>query len=206
MAVGCVGSLVLALNKLSCDTESRIVMAAQSSAWSRCVTAFWVSELFIQLAFSHELGCGTWATWFKASLYLPAEINKLYIAWGLVLRCEVWSSGWTLTHSRHLALHCPVHCTFRMNFFVFLCHLSHLNAEDFTLKTTQYEAQEEIAQMCGPRCHEYADCISWFVFPVLYLCFTLKFQKTLLHFIICSLKEDCESLYSSPCTCDYSQK
>lgn len=65
-----------------------------------------------------------------------------------------------LTHSRHLALRCPVHCTFQMNLFVFLCHLSHLNAKDFTLKITQYEAQEEIAQICGPRCHKYADCTS----------------------------------------------
>lgn len=161
------------------------------------------SELYIQLAFSYKLGCGAWATWFKASLYLSAEVKKLYITWGLVLKCEVWSSGWMLTQSRSLALHCPVHCTFLMNLFVFLCHLSYLIAKDFTFKITQYEAPEEIGQICGPQCHEYADCVSWFVLLVLYPCFTLKFQKTLLYFIICSLKEDCESLYGSPCTCDF---
>lgn len=105
--------------------------------------------------------------------------------------------------SRGLALHCPVHCTFLMNLFVFLCQLSYLNAKGFTLKIAQYEAPEEIAQLCGPQCHEYAGCVSWSVFPVLYPCFA---QRTLLHFIICFLKEDCESLYGSPCTCDCSQK
>lgn len=117
---------------------------------------------------------------------------------------EFWVNAYPL--SRSLALHCLVHCTFLMNLFVFLCHLSYLNAKDFTLKITQYEVPEQIAQIRGPQCHEYAGCVSWFVFPVLYSCFTLKFQKTLLHFIICFLKEDCESLYGSPCTCDCSQK
>lgn len=97
--------------------------------------------------------------------------------------------------SRGLALHCPVHCTFLMNLFVFLCQLSYLNAKGFTLRIAQYEAPEELAQLCGPQCHEYAGCVSWSVFPVLYPCFA---QRTLLHFIICFLKEDCESLYGSP--------
>lgn len=62
--------------------------------------------------------------------------------------------------SRGLALRCPVHCTFLMNLFVFLCQLSYLNAKGFTLKIAQSEAPEEIAQLCGPQCHEYAGCVS----------------------------------------------
>lgn len=62
--------------------------------------------------------------------------------------------------SRSLALHCPVHCTFLMNFYVFLCHLSYLNAKNLTSKIKQCEDAEEIAQICGPQCHEYDDCVS----------------------------------------------
>lgn len=117
------------------------------------------------------------------------------------LKCGVLGDSFPLSHG--LALHCPVHCTFLMNLFEYIfCRLSYLNAKDFTSKLTQYEALEGIVTQC----HEYADCISWYVFPVLYPCYTMNFEKTLLHFIICSLTKDCEFLCGSPYTCAYSQQ
>lgn len=52
MTVGCEGSLILALNKLALILNSSIVMAAQSSAWSRPITSF---QLFKTYLFSLHL-------------------------------------------------------------------------------------------------------------------------------------------------------
>lgn len=101
------GWLQLCGQPCSCsDPGSSVLTArlprAQAAAGVQQLSRF--SELFIQLAFSAELGCTASATWFKASSYLPAEVKKLSITWDLVLRCELWSSGRMFTHSPLVSL------------------------------------------------------------------------------------------------------
>lgn len=182
------------------EPGSSVLPAQAAAAWQQLSR---LAKLSFQLVFSIELGCTAWAIGFESSflcLHKRRSDPSLEIccwdvncgAGGECLPALPWSRS---------ALSSPLYSL--MNLFVFLCQLSYLTAKVFTLKIAQYEAPEEVAQPCGPQCHEYAGCVSWSVFPVLYPCFA---QRTLLHFIICFLKEDCEFLYGSPCTCDCSQK
>lgn len=116
-----------------------------------------LSKLFVQLVCSTEPGCTAWAAWLKSR---SEEIIH-------PLRCgvEMWTVEFRVNVyplSRGLALHCPVHCTFLMNLFVFLCQLSYLNAKGFALKITT---------VWGPRGDSWAvwTTVSW----VCWLCFLI---------------------------------
>lgn len=98
---GSVGSPIPALSwAFLCCQHGRPQPRLQQvgSSFAELQHYFFSLHLVLSLAVQPEL------LGLKPALFLPAEVKKLSISWDLVLRCELWSSGWMFTRSPVVSL------------------------------------------------------------------------------------------------------